>query len=71
MPPRFAPTTGAPAKPVRLAIGALSIKQQHCLSDEETVELIRENDYLQYFLGFAAYSSKAQFDPWMMVHFRI
>jgi hypothetical protein len=56
---------------VRLAIGALSIKQQHCLSDEETVELIRENDYLQYFLGFAAYSSKAQFDPWMMVHFRI
>ena len=41
--PQFNPTTGAPTKPVRLAFGALFIKQQLGLSDEETVEQIREN----------------------------
>ena len=68
--PQFSPTTGAPAKPVRLAFGALFIKQRLGLTDEETVEQIRENAYMQYFLGFACYSSKAPFDPFMMVHFR-
>jgi IS5 family transposase len=68
--PQFSPTTGAPAKSVRLAFGALFIKQRLGLSDEETVEQIRENAYLQFFLGFAGYSSKAPFDPSMMVHFR-
>ena len=46
------------------------IKQRLGLSDEETVEQIRENAYMQFFLGFAGYSSKAPFDPSMMVHFR-
>ena len=68
--PQFSPTTGAPAKSVRLAFGALFIKQRLGLTDEETVEQIRENVYLQFFLGFAGYSSKAPFDPSMMVHFR-
>jgi IS5 family transposase len=68
--PQFNPTTGAPAKPVRLAFGALFIKQRLSLTDEETVEQIRENAYMQFFLGFAGYSSKAPFDPSMMVHFR-
>ena len=68
--PQFSPTTGAPAKPIRLAFGALFIKQRLGLSDEETVELIRENPYTQFFLGFSEYSSKAPFDPSMMVHFR-
>ena len=67
---QFSPTTGAPAKPARLAFGALFIKQRLGLTDEETVEQIRENPYLQFFLGFAGYSSKAPFDPSMMVHFR-
>jgi hypothetical protein len=40
------------------------------LTDEETVEPIREDPYLQFFLGFAGYSTKAPFDPLMMVHFR-
>jgi len=68
--PQFSPTTGAPAKPVRLAFGALFIKQRLGLTDEETVEQIRENAYMQFFLGFAGYSSQAPFDPSMMVHFR-
>ncbi len=67
--PQFSPPTGAPAKPVRLAFGALFIKQRLSLTDEETVEQIRENAYMQFFLGFAGYSSKPPFDPSMMVHF--
>jgi IS5 family transposase len=68
--PQFNPTTGAPAKHARLAFGALFIKQRLGLTDEETVEQIRENAYMQFFLGFAGYSSKAPLDPSMMVHFR-
>ena len=68
--PQFSPTVGAPAKPVRLAFGALFIKQRLGLPDEETVHQIRENAYMQFFLGFAGYSNKAPFDPSMMVHFR-
>jgi IS5 family transposase len=68
--PQFSPTTGAPAQSVRLAFGALFIKQRLGLSDEETVEQIRKNAYMQFFLGFAGYSSKAPFDPSTMVHFR-
>ena len=46
--PQFNPTTtGAPAKPVRLAFAALFIKQRLGLSDEETVEQIRENAYMR------------------------
>jgi IS5 family transposase len=68
--PPFSPTMGAPAKPVRLAFGALFIKQRLGLTDEETVEQMRDNAYMQYFLGFAGYSSKGPFDPSMMVNFR-
>jgi len=43
---------GPSAKPARLALGALIIKERLGVSDEEAVEQIRENPYLQYFLGF-------------------
>lgn len=46
---------GAPAKSVRIALGALIIKERLGTSDEETVQQIQENPYLQYFLGFEAY----------------
>ena len=68
--PQLNPTTGAPAMPVKPAFSALLIKQRLGLTDEETVEQIRENAYMRFFLGFAGYSTKAPFDPSMMVHFR-
>ncbi len=68
--PQFSPTTGAPAKSIPMAFGALFIMQRLGLSGEETVEQIRENAYMQFFLGLAGYSSKAPFDPSTMVHFR-
>ena len=61
---------GAPAKSFRLALGALIIKERLGTSDIETVEQIRENPYLQYFLGLSEYSDKAPFEASMLVHFR-
>lgn len=67
---QFSQKMGAPAKPFRMALGALIIKERLGTSDEETVEQIRENPYLQYFLGLRQYSNKAPFESSMLVHFR-
>ena len=64
------PDQGAPAKPARLAFGALIIKERLGVSDEEAVEQIRENPYLQFFLGYHAFRDERPFDPSMYVHFR-
>ena len=61
---------GPPAKSVRVALGALIIKERLGTSDEETVEQIRENPYLQYFLGYKEYRDEAPFDSSMFVYFR-
>jgi len=51
-------------------LGSLLIKEKLQLTDEETVETIRENHYLQYFLGYESYKDEKPFNPSMMVHFR-
>ena len=61
---------GPQAKSVRIALGALIIKEKLGTSDEETVDQIRENPYLQYFLGFKEYSDEKPFHPTMFVYFR-
>jgi hypothetical protein len=61
---------GPPAMSVRVALGALIIKERLGISDEETVEQISENPYLQYFLGFEEFKEEPPFDPSMLVHFR-
>ena len=61
---------GAPAKSARVALGSLIIKERIKTTDEETVEHIRENPYLQYFLGYEYFNDKPPFDSSMMVHFR-
>jgi IS5 family transposase len=61
---------GSPALSVRVAVGSLIIKERLGTSDEETVEQIRENPYLQYFLGYKEYKDEAPFHPTMFVHFR-
>ena len=63
-------STGPPAKSVLVALGALIIKERLGASDEETVEQIRENPYLQYFLGYKAYKDEQPFDPSLFVYFR-
>ena len=66
----FPGNSGNVAKPARLALGALIIKETLGITDEETVEQIRENPYLQYFLGFRQYTDKKPFDPSLMARFR-
>jgi len=66
----FSNSMGAPAKPVRIALGALIIKERCGFTDEETVEQLKENPYLQYFIGLKAYTNKAPFNPSTMVYFR-
>ena len=61
---------GAPAKSFRMALGALIIKEKLGISDRETVEQIKENPYLQYFVGISSYSNETPFDASMLVHFR-
>jgi IS5 family transposase len=61
---------GAPAKSFRMVLGALIIKERLGTSDAETVEQIRENPYLQYFLGLSEYSDTAPFEVSILVHFR-
>lgn len=67
----FPSSTGTEAKPLRMALGALLIKEKCGYSDRETVEQIMENPYLQFFIGLERYQDdKAPFDPSLMVHFR-
>jgi len=68
---QFKSAVGNPAYSVRVAFGALVIKEKLKITDEETVEQIRENPYLQYFIGYKAYSDEQPFNSSTMVYFRI
>ena len=67
---KFTLLLGAPAKSSRMALGSLIIKEKLGISDRETVEQIRENPYLQYFIGLKSYRNEAPFEASMLVHFR-
>ena len=54
----------------RVAVGTLIIKHMLRTTDEETIELIKENPYLQYFLGFAMYRYQQPFTPSLLVSIR-
>ena len=57
----FSPDKGSPAKAFRVAFGALILKERLNCTDEELVEQIRENPYLQFFLGLEEFSNEAPF----------
>ena len=59
-----------PAKPARMAIGSLIIKEKFGLSDNETVEMIAENPYMQYFIGLESFSKKAPMEASLLTWFR-
>lgn len=61
---------GAPVVPSRVALGALIIKERLRLTDRETVETIRENPYLQFFIGNPEFTQDRPFDASLMVDFR-
>ena len=59
-----------PAKPARMAIGSLIIKEKFGLSDIETIEMIAENPYMQYFIGLESFSKKAPMEASLLTWFR-
>jgi len=61
---------GRPAKDIRMALGALLIKEYLGCSDEETVQSIAEQPYLQHFIGLKKFTNKPPFDSSLMVWFR-
>ena len=68
---RYGPkATGRPGLNPRIVIGALIIKHLCNLDDRETISQITENIYMQYFLGYSAFSSRPPFDPSLFVEIR-
>jgi hypothetical protein len=61
---------GRPAKDIRMALGALLIKEYLQCSDEETLQSIAEQPYLQHFIGLKKFTNQAPFDASLMVWFR-
>ncbi|NMA17272.1 MAG: transposase [Clostridiaceae bacterium] len=61
---------GARAKSVSLVLGCLFVKEQLQLSDVDTVQMIREHPYIQYFLGYTDYRYDLSLDPSLLTHFR-
>lgn len=61
---------GAPSVDARVVIGALIIKHKLKLSDRETIEMIQENIYMQYFLGLKGFKEDQIFAPSLFVDIR-
>ena len=61
---------GAPSKTIRLALGALIIKERLVISDDETLQQIIENPYLQLFVGYDQFGTEQPFTQSSMTYFR-
>ena len=53
--PLFNTKPAALAKLFRMALGALYIQQRLGVTDQETVELITESPFLQFFIGLSGF----------------
>jgi IS5 family transposase len=62
--------TGRPAKPIRLMVGLLLLKQLENLSDEKVVIQFKRNPYYQSFCGVTEFSCTLPCDSTELVHFR-
>lgn len=61
---------GARGIDARIVIGALIIKHIERKDDRGTIEMIQENPYMQYFLGFDHFTDEPVFNPSLFVHIR-
>ena len=66
----FKSQTGQTACTARMALGALLIKERNKFSDEDVVNHLAMNPYLQYFIGLTEYRYEAPFDASMLTRFR-
>lgn len=61
---------GRPAKPIRLMVSLLILKQLHNISDEVVVRHWRQNPYWQYFSGMDVFQWEFPCTPSDLTHFR-
>ena len=61
---------GRPAKPIRLMVGLLLLKQLEDLSDEVVVARWVRDPYFQYFCGMTEFQWELPCNPTDLVHFR-
>lgn len=66
----YSVTQGKPAKPIRLMVSLLILKQLRNLSDESVVEQWAENSYYQYFSGETHFCANLPCVPTELVEFR-
>jgi len=66
----YSSTQGKPAKPIRLMVSLLILKQLRNLSDESMVEQWSENIYYQYFSGTQTFTPKQPCVATELVEFR-
>lgn len=66
----YSPTHGKPAKPIRLMVALLILKQVRNLSDESVVEQWAENSYYQFFSGEQFFSPQPPCAATELVEFR-
>ena len=62
--------TGRPGLSARLVIGALIVKHKLQISDEEALQQIIENPYLQYFIGLERFATAPPFASSTLTHVR-
>ena len=67
---QFYSSTGRPAKPIRLMVGLVLIKQIYNLSDERVVAAWQQNPYYQAFCGIQHFQWNKPCDPSDLVYFR-
>jgi hypothetical protein len=64
------PDVGRLRVDIRMVIGALIIKHKLNLSERDTVGMISENLYMQYFCGLKAFQNELPFDESLFVDIR-
>jgi len=62
--------SGRKSVDIRIVIAALIIKYKLRLDDRDTVEMIKENIYLQYFCGLKEFTTKEVFNTSLLVDIR-
>ena len=61
---------GRPPISGRVILGAMMIKHIESLTDRGTIQHIRENMFMQYFLGYSSFTNEAPFSDTLFVEIR-
>ena len=66
----FKSSEGRPPISGRVILGAMMIKHIESLTDRGTIQHIRENMFMQYFLGYSSFTNEAPFSDTLFVEIR-